>query len=63
MSLFVSEFRNRVVDGQQQLDEVPDELAILVTPDNVGFVRPDSVKVVNTDPEKRLTITLPKRFL
>lgn len=63
MSLFVSEFRNRVVDGQQQLDEVPDELAILVTPDNVGFVRPDNVNVVNTDPEKRLTIALPKRFL
>ena len=54
ISLSVKVCRNTVDEGQQQpLLEEPDKV---VTEESVGFLRPEVVKVVRTEPWKRDTI-------
>jgi len=54
VSLSASVCRNTVEEGQQH--PFFEEPAIVVTLDSVGFVRPEVVKVVRTEPWKRDTI-------
>jgi hypothetical protein len=53
-SLSVRVFKKTVEDGQQH--PLEEDSIILVSEDRDGFVIPEEVSVVSTDPEKRDTI-------